>query len=63
MYSAYPPSAWQPLKRADSQRFSRPLRQNRQVPHDDLSQAAPTRWPTSNRPALSPALSTTPTTS
>src|SRR4051812_16323708 len=44
-YSAKPPSMSHPVKRARTQRFSRPLRQYSQTPHVQPSQGTPTRRP------------------
>ena len=46
--SAKPPSMSSPVKRAPSQRFSRPERQKEQVPSVQPSQGTPTRRPSSS---------------
>src|SRR5580693_858073 len=65
MYSAYPPSASQPVYSECGQRFSDPRRQNLHTPSVQRSQAAPARSPTAKPSASAPGptSATSPTTS
>jgi len=60
---AYPPSKFIPVKRASSQRFSRPLRQNLHFPQVCPNHGTPTRSPILNFSTPAPFANTLPTIS